>query len=90
MGVDAREFPGGLLRPNPAFAYAEPPSLRPLPRAECLTLAPGSDRLPAELFQILKDYAVKVLHSICNMHAICNMPAPGRRVSHYLYPIIAN
>ena len=30
-------------------------------------LAPGSDRLPVELFQILKDYAVKVLHSICNM-----------------------
>ena len=36
-------------------------------RAEFLTLAPGSDRLPVELFQILKDYAVKVLHSICNM-----------------------
>ena len=27
--------------------------------------ASGSDRLPAELFQILKDDAVKVLHSIC-------------------------
>ena len=25
-GVDAREFPGGLLRLDPAFAYAEPPS----------------------------------------------------------------
>ena len=25
----------------------------------------GSDGIPAELFQILKDYAVKVLHSIC-------------------------
>ena len=25
----------------------------------------GSDRIPAELFQILKDDAVKVLHSIC-------------------------
>ena len=25
-GVDAREFPGGLLRLNPAFAYAEAPS----------------------------------------------------------------
>ena len=24
--VDAREFPGGLLRLDPAFAYAEPPS----------------------------------------------------------------
>ena len=42
MGVDAREFPGGLLRCNPAFAYVEPPSLCPLPLAELLTLAPGN------------------------------------------------
>ena len=27
--------------------------------------ASGSDRIPVELFQILKDYAVKVLHSTC-------------------------
>ena len=27
--------------------------------------ARGGDRIPAELFQILKDDAVKVLHSIC-------------------------
>ena len=27
--------------------------------------ANGGDRIPAELFQILKDDAVKVLHSIC-------------------------
>ena len=27
--------------------------------------ASGGDRLPAELFQILKDDAMKVLHSIC-------------------------
>ena len=27
--------------------------------------ASGSDRIPAELFKILKDDAVKVLHSIC-------------------------
>ena len=58
MGVDAREFPGGLLRLDPAFAYAEPPSSRPLPRAECLTLAPGSDRILVELFQILTQYAI--------------------------------
>ena len=25
-GVDAQEYPGGLLRLDPAFAYAEPPS----------------------------------------------------------------
>ena len=27
--------------------------------------ASGGDGIPAELFQILKDYALKVLHSIC-------------------------
>ena len=27
--------------------------------------ASGGDGIPVELFQILKDYAVKVLHSIC-------------------------
>ena len=27
--------------------------------------ADGGDGIPAELFQILKDHAVKVLHSIC-------------------------
>ena len=27
--------------------------------------ASGDDRIPAELYQILKDDAVKVLHSIC-------------------------
>ena len=27
--------------------------------------ASGSDGIPVELFQILKDYAVKVLYSIC-------------------------
>ena len=27
--------------------------------------ASGRDRIPAELFQILKDDAVKVLHSVC-------------------------
>ena len=27
--------------------------------------ASGGDRIPAELFQILKDNAVKVLHSMC-------------------------
>ena len=25
-GVDAQEYPGGLLRLNPTFAYAKPPS----------------------------------------------------------------
>ena len=30
--------------------------------------ASGSDGIPAELFQILKDDAVKVLHSICQQN----------------------
>ena len=41
MGVDALEFPGGLLRLDPAFAYVEPPSSWPLPRVELLTLTPN-------------------------------------------------
>ena len=42
-------------------------------------LPPGSDRLPVELFQTLKDYAVKVLHSICNMQYALNMQYAGSR-----------
>ena len=30
--------------------------------------ASGGDRIPAEIFQILKDDAVKVFHSICQQH----------------------
>jgi len=80
LGVDDREFPGGLLRLDPAFAYAEPPSSRPLPRAEFHTLAPSSDRIPVELFQILKDDAVEsaalnVQYAICTQYAICRLPA---------------
>ena len=30
-----------------------------------MSKASGGDRIPVELFQILKDDAVKVLHSIC-------------------------
>ena len=45
----------------------KPPSSWPLPWAEFLMLAPcsGGDGIPVELFQIMKDDAVKVLHSIC-------------------------
>ena len=32
-----------------------------------LPTASGGDRIPGELFQILKDDAVKVLHSICQL-----------------------
>ena len=33
--------------------------------------ASGGDGIPAELFQILKDDAVKVLHSICCAYCLC-------------------
>ena len=43
-------------------------------------LAPGSDRIPVELFQILKDDAVESValnmqYAMCTQYA--NMPAPG-------------
>ena len=34
-------------------------------RSITMNKASGGDRMPVELFQILKDDAVKVLHSIC-------------------------
>ena len=34
-------------------------------RSITMNKASGGDRIPAKLFQILKDDAVKVLHSIC-------------------------
>jgi len=51
-----------------------------LPRAEFLTLAPGSDRIPVELFQILKDDAVEsaalnMQYAICTQYATCWLPA---------------
>ena len=36
--------------------------------------ASGGDGIPVELFQILKDDAVKVMHSICNMLATGTYP----------------
>ena len=39
--------------------------------------ASGGDGIPAELFQVLKDDAVKVLHSICQQ--IWKMPQDWKR-----------
>ena len=47
------------MKLDPAPAHAEPPSPWPLPWAEFLTLATGSDRILVELLQILKDDAVE-------------------------------
>ena len=80
MGVDARGVPGGLLRLYPACAYVEPPSSWPVSQTEYLTLATGSDRIPVELFQILKDDAVEsaalnMQYAIGTQYAICRLPA---------------
>ena len=47
---------------------------------KCLTLASGSDRIPVELFQILKDDAVEsaalnMQYAIYTQYAICRLPA---------------
>ena len=44
---------------------------------ELLTLAPGSDRIPVELFQILKDDAVE--SAALNMQYALNMHYAGSR-----------
>ena len=48
-GVDAREYPGGLLRLDPTFVYAKPPSSWPLSWVEYLSPAPGTDLLEKTL-----------------------------------------
>ena len=56
MGVDARGFPGGLLRLDPTFAYVEPPSSWPLSWVECLMPAPNillSERSQSEKVEIV-------------------------------------
>ena len=47
---------------------------------EFLTLAPGSDRIPVELFQILKDDAVE--NAALNMQYALNIQYAGSRHSH--------
>ena len=54
-------------------AYQAPPSMgfsrqeywSGVPLPSLTNKASGGDRIPVELFQILRDAAVKVLHSIC-------------------------
>ena len=49
-----------LLQPSPLSSSRPFPS----PVGNLYPLASGGDGIPAELFQVLKDDAVKVLHSI--------------------------
>ena len=65
----------GDSRLDPAFAYAKPPSSWPLSWVELLTLDPGSDRIPVELFQILKDDAVE--SAALNMQYALNVQYAG-------------
>ena len=49
--------------------------------------ASGGDGIPVELFQILKDDAVKVLHSICQqIWKTQQWPQDGRKVSFHSNP----
>ena len=50
--------------------------------------APGSNRIPVELFQILKDDAVEsaalnMQYAICTQHAICRLPAISYNNIHF-------
>ena len=53
-------LPSGLHYPSPSFEN-KPQA----PQSITMNKASGGDGIPVELFQILKDDAVKVLHSIC-------------------------
>ena len=46
--------------------------------------ASGGDGIPAELFQILKDDAVKVLHSICQQSWKTQQWSPDRKMSVFI------
>ena len=48
--------------------------------------ASGGDRIPVEVFQILKDDAVKVLHSICQQIWKTAMATGLEKVSIHSYP----
>ena len=48
--------------------------------------ASGGDRIPVELFQILKDDAVKVLHSICQQIWKTALATRLEKVSFYSNP----
>ena len=49
-----------------------------LPSSNAMNKANGGDGIPVELFQILKDDAVKVLHSICKSGKLVNGHRTGK------------
>ena len=48
--------------------------------------ASGGDGIPVELFQILKDDAVKVLHSICQQNSGSKLATGLEKVSFHSNP----
>ena len=92
-GVDARGFPGGLLRLDPAFVYVEPPSSRPLPRVEVLTPAPGrqgvTSSVPVKIHtlkQMLLLSSRSVMsdslppHGLQPIRLLCPWDSPGKKI----------
>ena len=62
MNYTKEQYNGAVTHPQPDILECEVKwALGSIP----MNKASGGDRIPAELFQILKDDAVKVLHSIC-------------------------
>ena len=69
MGFSRQEYWSGLPLPSLRITHLEPDILecevkRALGRIT-MNKVSGGDGIPVELFQILKDDAVKVMHSIC-------------------------
>ena len=50
--------------------------------------ASGGDGIPVELFQILKDDAVKVLHSICQKSRDITLPIKVHLVKAMVLPVV--
>ena len=59
---DADNHNGMIIHPEPDILECE---VKWALESNTMNKASGSDEIPVELFQILKDDAVKVLHSIC-------------------------
>jgi len=51
--------------------------------------ASGGDGIPVDLFQILKDNAVKVLHSICQLFLISSVSVRSLTFLSFIKPIFA-
>ena len=61
---DADNHNGMIIHPEPDILECE---VKWALESNTMNKASGSDEIPVELFQILKDDAVKVLHSICQL-----------------------